>query len=72
MKIHRKYAHESNEVFKCELCDKTFKNPDYMKQHMKTHPGMKPYKCMHCNRDFAQKTHYTKHLESHKIECDQT
>ena len=50
-KIHLK---EKDKIYKCETCDKEFKNNNGLKKHFNTvHEGLKNYKCYFCESFFG-------------------
>ncbi|XP_055078074.1 zinc finger protein 239-like [Periophthalmus magnuspinnatus] len=48
---------------KCTLCYKTFKNMDTLEKHLEFHPG--PFTCQICTKVFSSKSNYKTHLLSH-------
>ncbi|KAK6169185.1 hypothetical protein SNE40_020284 [Patella caerulea] len=52
-------------AYKCPACDRTFRGSSYLKQHMKSHAGVKPNKCSICEKSFTTKDALTKHLTVH-------
>ncbi|KAJ0051095.1 hypothetical protein NL108_013828 [Boleophthalmus pectinirostris] len=48
---------------KCTLCYKTFKNMESLEKHLEFHPG--PFTCQVCNKVFSSKSNYKTHLLSH-------
>lgn len=64
--------------YKCDFCDKVFKDPIQLSNHKNVHLGLKPYKCVECEHTFTTRgelirhTRYKHTLEKpHKCtECD--
>ncbi|XP_037936677.1 transcription factor grauzone-like [Teleopsis dalmanni] len=52
LRAHKKYVHESERKFKCNICDKAFKVSGVLKEHMSTHTGQDLYQCPHCPKTF--------------------
>lgn len=59
--------HSATKDFKCDLCDKAFKNSKQLKNHRRIHSKLVPIrirKCPHCDQSFS--AHYIKmHILSH-------
>ena len=52
----------------CMICNKSFKQKNSLKNHLKTHSGELPFKCKLCDKGFAQKGNMKSHIEkSHAI-----
>ncbi|XP_046802981.1 zinc finger protein 91-like [Lucilia cuprina] len=49
---HKRNVHISGRKHKCTLCEKAFKFPRVLREHMATHTGEDLYKCPHCERTF--------------------
>ena len=49
--------------YECELCDKTFSQEKYVKQHLKTvHEGINPFNCQTCQKSFTRKHNLDYHI----------
>lgn len=61
-------------IFKCEVCEKTFKRREHLYQHSKLHSGVRPFSCTNCTKTFSRKEHLMRHLTSHSgvkdFSCD--
>ncbi|XP_069940011.1 zinc finger protein 585B-like [Cherax quadricarinatus] len=51
--------------FYCKICDKTFLDSCYKKQHMQTHADETRYKCNKCDAIFKTKSSLRKHSKLH-------
>ncbi|XP_052816116.1 uncharacterized protein LOC128242814 isoform X1 [Mya arenaria] len=48
--------------YKCDKCDRMFKNKGIYDKHMTAHKGLKPFKCPKCIYSFAKKSSLTYHV----------
>uniref|UniRef100_W8AP83 Transcription factor grauzone n=1 Tax=Ceratitis capitata TaxID=7213 RepID=W8AP83_CERCA len=49
---HFKYMHATERKHACKLCDKAFKRPNDLREHMTTHTGEVLYTCTFCPQTF--------------------
>ena len=52
---------ETEEILKCEICQKEFGSRQFLNKHMITHTGLKPYKCKHCGQGFSDSSNRLNH-----------
>ncbi|KAJ8710045.1 hypothetical protein PYW07_009411 [Mythimna separata] len=73
---HIKYGH-NNIKPRCNICFKTFANPNNLKRHMMIHSGIREFECDICFKRFHQKitmqTHRLTHMNPFACnQCDQS
>ncbi|ALC41309.1 CG8388 [Drosophila busckii] len=49
---HIKYTHNTARTHQCPMCEKAFKRPTELREHMTTHTGEVLYTCLHCPKTF--------------------
>ncbi|XP_075676758.1 Zn finger homeodomain 1 isoform X3 [Dermatophagoides pteronyssinus] len=59
---------QSEGLFTCDQCDKTFSKPSSLARHKYEHSGQRPHKCDVCNKAFKHKHHLTEHKRLHSGE----
>ena len=54
-------------LYKCDVCDKAFRDTSHLQIHHRIHTGKKPYKCDVCDKAFQQsgKSGLTVHQRIH-------
>ena len=52
----------------CEICKKSFKTQNILRQHMRIHTGVKPFCCDICHKSFSQMASLKYHLATHSDE----
>ncbi|XP_066925905.1 uncharacterized protein [Clytia hemisphaerica] len=70
---------ESNNNFRCKLCNKTFTRVSSLKTHIRMHNGLRPFKCKECELAFTTNRALKMHSRIHSGErpykcglCDKT
>ncbi|XP_060612745.2 hypermethylated in cancer 1 protein isoform X1 [Anolis sagrei] len=51
--------------YRCNSCEKAYKDPATLRQHEKTHWLTRPYPCSICGKKFTQRGTMTRHMRSH-------
>ena len=51
--------------WKCDLCDKAFRHPFGLQQHVFTHTGERPHKCSQCPKAFYSSNDLRRHSRIH-------
>lgn len=49
----------------CTICNKSFTNKSYFRQHMKKHTTAKSYKCHICGWEFHERGNLNRHIDAH-------
>ncbi|KAM7343505.1 uncharacterized protein ACRADG_010504 [Cochliomyia hominivorax] len=64
LKSHIRSVHEQGFEFKCSLCEKSFKRPAVLREHMATHTGTALYTCPWCPRTFISNGNMYNHRKN--------
>ncbi|XP_065363150.1 transcription factor grauzone-like [Calliphora vicina] len=68
---HRKFVHEIERKHKCPHCDKGFKRPKNLQEHIATHTGEALYQCQDCPKTFKINSKYHHHRKTaHPVEWE--
>ncbi|GBN32091.1 Zinc finger protein 782 [Araneus ventricosus] len=71
---HLKIIHKGINLYKCNVCEKSFRQKRDLQRHALTHTGKKPFKCDVCGKSFTQKGNLQMHALTHTGEkpfkCD--
>lgn len=54
--------------WKCNMCDKAFRHPFGLQQHIYTHTGERPHKCLQCPKAFYSSNDLRRHSRIHSGE----
>ncbi|XP_073812582.1 uncharacterized protein isoform X25 [Musca autumnalis] len=67
---HKRAMHNTIKKYNCTLCEKSFKAPSLLTEHMTTHTGLEIYPCDFCaNKQFKRRSHLYNHLKRmHPVE----
>ena len=61
----REISYPVRKPYKCNNCDKFFKNLGNLKHHERVHTGEKPFKCNYCDKCFSQAGNVQRHERTH-------
>ncbi|XP_059226433.1 zinc finger protein 37 isoform X29 [Stomoxys calcitrans] len=61
LRQHERYNHEMERKYKCTMCDKSFRRPQDLKEHLATHTGKSLYACAYCDAQFKSNSNLHHH-----------
>ncbi|XP_013102889.1 zinc finger protein 37 isoform X7 [Stomoxys calcitrans] len=62
---HKRFKHNPEKRHKCTMCEKAFKTPTLLKEHLATHTGIDLYSCAYCDATFKSKSNRSTHYRRH-------
>ncbi|KAJ8664316.1 hypothetical protein QAD02_005978 [Eretmocerus hayati] len=68
LSIHIKKDHPGKNPFFCELCPKSFRRGESLRDHLRIHTGEKPFSCEICSKKFSTKNNFGTHMMTHANE----
>ncbi|XP_017049775.2 LOW QUALITY PROTEIN: transcription factor grauzone [Drosophila ficusphila] len=69
---HIKYTHKTARSHQCPMCEKAFKRPNELREHMTTHTGEVLYTCPHCPQTFNSNANMHAHRKKvHRKEWEE-
>lgn len=69
---HKKHVHQEERKHKCTYCEKAFKRPKFLREHIATHTGQDLYQCPHCPQTFKVSSNMHHHRKkAHPIEFEE-
>ncbi|KAM7347057.1 uncharacterized protein ACRADG_006724 [Cochliomyia hominivorax] len=69
---HKKLVHVEERKHKCTFCDKAFKRPKSLREHIATHTGQDLYQCPHCPQTFKVSANMHHHRKKvHPLEWEE-
>ncbi|XP_011291461.3 zinc finger protein 501 [Musca domestica] len=67
---HKRLVHILERKHKCTICDKSFKLPKVLREHMASHEGKNLYQCPHCPKTYRMSSNLYHHRrKAHPNEC---
>ena len=61
---HYKVAHQTRNIWICDICDIVFNEQKSLDRHNRVHDPSRPHKCPICVLRFLNKTHLKRHVET--------
>ncbi|XP_001361867.2 transcription factor grauzone [Drosophila pseudoobscura] len=69
---HIKYTHNTARNHQCPMCEKAFKRPNELREHLTTHTGEVLYTCPHCTQTFNSNANMHAHRKKvHRKEWEE-
>ncbi|KAK3590894.1 hypothetical protein CHS0354_020872 [Potamilus streckersoni] len=61
LQVHLRTFHERSSRYMCTICNRNFNSLINLKEHMNSHPTLKPYCCERCDKRFMSRRELLRH-----------
>uniref|UniRef100_A0A1I8PJW3 Uncharacterized protein n=1 Tax=Stomoxys calcitrans TaxID=35570 RepID=A0A1I8PJW3_STOCA len=64
---HNRHVHKPK-IFECNSCEKSFRSPDALREHLASHRGEKTYGCSICPKAFTWRSDFWQHMRKSHLQ----